>query len=438
MKSKPYTLTEFSQNEMRDYALYTVTSRAIPSMIDSLKPVQRFYLYSSIVNSKTDFKKVSAVSGVVSDYGYAHGETSAASAGQLMAATWNNNICLVEGRGSFGSRLIQEAGAARYVYTRLHQNFNKYIKDIDLAPEHSDPEHLPPAHYIPVIPLVIVNGTKGIATGFATNILPRSPNDVKKACEEYIRTGKIKRRLSVSFPEFKGTTRYDATADRYVCEGVYQKQGKTKLTITEVPYGYDRETYIKILDKLEDDGDIVRYDDKCNAKGFEFEITLKQQTSANWSHDEIMKNFKLSKTFSENLNVIDQNDKLKEYTDERDLIKDFCDYRLTVLQKRIALRLAELTEQIRWLTVKKEFIQAVLDDKIKFKNKAKNQVAEQILATTSAIQDDTDRLLRLNIMSLTKEQVDDLIKDIQQTEANLKYWQSTTDRDQFLSDLSEI
>ena len=189
--SNLYPISDVAKNEWLDFAMYTVEARAIPNMIDGLKPVQRFYLYSSIKNSKKDFKKVSAVSGIISDYGYNHGEQSAAGAGQLMAATWNNNVTLVEGRGSFGTRLIQEAGAPRYVYTRLSENFDKYIKDINLAPEHGDPEHEPPAFYVPIIPLVLVNGTKGIATGFATHILPRDPVDLITACQQYLSTGKI-------------------------------------------------------------------------------------------------------------------------------------------------------------------------------------------------------------------------------------------------------
>jgi len=163
---------------MLDFAQYTVASRAIPNMIDGMKPVQRFYLYSSLVNSRRDFKKVSAVAGVLSDYGYNHGEVSAAGAGQLMAATWRNNICLVEGRGSFGTRQVQAAGASRYVYTKVSANFDRYIKDLELSPAHKDPEHEPPAFYLPVLPLVLLNGAAGIATGFATNILPRDDADV--------------------------------------------------------------------------------------------------------------------------------------------------------------------------------------------------------------------------------------------------------------------
>lgn len=432
-----YTLSQIADNEMREFAMYTIANRAIPNMIDGLKPVQRFYLYSSLVNTPKDYKKVSAVSGVVSDYGYNHGEGSAAGAGQLMAATWNNNICLVEGRGSFGTRQIQEAGAARYVYTRVHSNFNKYIKDIDLAPEHYDPEHVPPQFYIPVIPLVLANGTKGIATGFATNILPRNEKDLIKACKEYLSKGKISKRLVVSFPDFKGTTQYDDLSDRFICQGVFERPSKTQIVITEIPYGYDREAYVKILDKLEEDDQIVSYEDQCSNDGFRFDVKLKIAVANKLTNDDkVIKMFKLEKTFAENLTVIDPDFKLREYKDERELIKDFCDFRLGILQKRIDKSIESKTEEARWLAVKAEFIQAVLEDKIVFKGKNKADVSKQILAETKAIESDCDRLLRLNLLTLTMEQIKDLMEQIKKSKEELVYWQSTTPTDQFMDDLS--
>lgn len=438
MTTKTYTLTEVAQNEMLDFAQYTVASRAIPNMIDGMKPVQRFYLYSSLMNSRRDFKKVSAVSGVVSDYGYNHGEVSAAGAGQLMAATWRNNICLVEGRGSFGTRQVQEAGAARYVYTKVSPNFDRYIKDIELSPEHEDPEHEPPAFYLPVLPLVILNGASGIATGFATNILPRDEADVAA----YIRTlleGKTPRReIGVKFPDFRGTTTYDAASDRYVCEGVWRKVGKTKLIIEEIPYGFDRESYIKILDDLEDEGMIVSYDDQTDNRGFRFEVTLKQNTSAKWKDSEIVRRFKLAKNHAENLTVIGPNDDLREYKDPCDLIRDFVDFRLGILQKRIDREIEQHEELLRWLQVKIEFIEGVLDEKITFKGQTRKQVGDQVLAETTALESDIGRLLALNILSLTKEQVDALRKEIREARAALKYWKTTTPKDQYVEDLDKL
>lgn len=435
---RKYPVSSIASNEWKAFALYTVESRAIPNMIDGMKPVQRFYLYSSIKNSSKEFKKVSAVSGVVSDYGYNHGEGSAASAGQLMAADWSNNICLVEGRGSFGTRLIQSAAAARYTYTRLHENFRKYVKDLELSPKHVDPEHEPPAFYLPVIPMVLVNGVKGIATGFATSILPRDPIALAKACKEYVETGKIKKKVKIKFPHFDGSVEYNTEENRYYCRGVFEKKGKTVLVITEIPYGFDREGYIDVLDKLEERGDIVGYDDLCDKTGFKFEIKLKQQTSALWDDEKLVKEFKLSKPFTENLTVIDESGKLREYEDERDLIADFSNYRLGILQKRIDLRIKEYTEESRWLKVKMQFIQAVIDNKIVFKNKKKAEVEKQIFDHTSALVDDTDRLLKINILSLTDEMVKELKKQISETQNELKYWNTTSSKEQFIKDLDEI
>jgi DNA gyrase/topoisomerase IV subunit A len=435
---REYPISTLARSEWLDFAMYTVESRAIPNMIDGLKPVQRFYVYSSIKNSKTDFKKVSAVSGVVSDYGYNHGEGSAAGAGQLMAAEWSNNICLVEGRGSFGTRLVQSAAAARYTYTRLHKNFSKYIMDVDLAPAHEDPEHEPPSFYIPVIPLVLANGIKGIATGFATNILPRDPEDLARACKEYVETGNIDKKVAIKFPDFKGTVTYNPEENRYYCNGIFEKKSKTQLLITEVPYGYDREGYVKVLDNLEDAGHIVGYDDLCDKSGFRFDVKLKQNSSANWDDQKILAAFKLSKPFTENLTVINQRGRLKEYEDERDLVRDFCAYRMGILQKRIDLRKEEATERARWLLVKMQFIQAVLDDKIKFKNKKKAEVAKQITDETEALDSDVDSLLRINILSLTDEMVKQLLKDISTAKKELSFWEKTTTKEQFLSDLKEL
>lgn len=437
-ESNEYPISQVASNEWLSFAMYTVESRAIPNMIDGLKPVQRFYLYSSILNSKRDFKKVSAVAGIISDYGYNHGEASAAGAGQLMAATWNNNICLVEGRGSFGTRLVQEAGAPRYVYTRLSENFDKYLRDADLAPAHEDPEHEPPAFYLPVIPLVLANGTKGIATGFATNILPRDPDSLSRACRDYVVSGNLTNKPTVKFPEFNGDVTYDPVEGRYVVTGKYEKTSKTVLTITEVPYGYDRESYVKVLDKLEDDNDIVSYEDLCDKQGFRFEIKLKQTGSSSWNHNKIISKFKLSKPLSENLTVIGPDGKLREYKDEMQLIKDFCDYRLTILNKRIEARKAEAIEEVRWLDIKRQFIGAVLEDNIIFKNRKKADVTKQILNVTDALPDDVDRLLRINILSLTDEMVKELEKDIKAAQKELRYWNKETPKSQFEKDLDEL
>ena len=320
----------------------------------------------------------------------------------------------------------------------MHKNFETYIKDIQLSPVHDDPEHEPPSFYLPVLPLVLANGAKGIATGFATSILPRSTKHLAKAVKEYLAKGSIARKLPITFPDFSGSVVYNKEEDKYQVIGTFERKSKTVMIITEVPYGYDREGYIKVLDALEDNNDIVSYEDQCDKTGFRFEIKLKLASANAWTDERIIRKFKLSKPLTENLTVIDQNGKLREYKDERDLIKDFTDYRLTVLQERINLRKKEEVEESRWLKVKMQFIKAVLDGSVQFKNKKKDVVAAQILKVTDALELDVDKLLRINMLSLTDEMVKDLQKQIAECKERLTFWSKTTPREQFESDLSEI
>lgn len=431
-----YTIERLAQNEWLGHALYTVEQRAIPSVVDGLKPVQRFYLYASIQLTSKDFDKVEAVASSVAKLGYHHGESNAADAGAGMAQPFKNNACLVEGRGWFGNRLVPVASAPRYIYSKLGVNFGKFIKDIDLAPIHPDPEVRIPSYYIPVVPLVLVNGAQGIATGFATNIFPRSVKDVKAACIEYLTTGKIKNPLTPSFPEFKGTIEH-IEGKSYMMKGVYSRHSKTKLTISEVPTSFTRESYIQMLNDLEDSEQIVGYEDKCGAHGFLFDITLKRSDDP--SDADIMKMFKLTSRMTENITVIDHNGKLKVYDSPHDLVIDFCNFRLEFMQKRIDKQRVEVKEKARWLPVKAKFIQLILDEKIKFKGMKKNQVGQQIIELISeAVVDDIDPLLKMNILSLTQEQVDSLLQQTKSVEEEVQYWETTTPEDQFKGDLKGI
>ena len=113
---------------------------------------------------------------------------------------------------------------------------------------------------------------------------------------------------------------------------------------------------------------------------------------------------------------------------------------MKVLESRINKRIAQCTSEVNWLTIKKEFIEAVLDDKITFKGNTKLQVIKQIQTTLEShvSNEDGDKLLRLNIMSLTKELVTELEKQIKQANKELKFWRTTSPKKQFASDLEEI
>lgn len=428
-------LKSIIDNEALAFAMYTVENRAIPHIIDGLKPVQRFFLYSTIQNAKTNFNKVAAIAGRVSELGYHHGEGSAADSGQLMANTWNNNLPIIQGRGNFGSRMVQKMAASRYTFCRLHENFFNVFKDIDLSPIHTDKEHIPPAFYLPTIPFVLLNGVKGIATGFACDILPHDPIDVTRCVREYLKTGNITNEPAIKFPEFSG--KIVTINDKMFLEGTYVFSGKTKLEITEIPYKFEREDYIKILDDLEDEGIIVRYDDNCGDT-FNFDITLKRdffsEETEQERHEKIMKTFKLRQGISQNITCIDWNTKLREYDKASDLIRDFVDFRKKYTEQRIQFNINKCEKSFRLASAKVEFIEKIISEELVLKGHTKASAIKQIEKHENLMLFASE-LISMNMYHVTKDEIEKLRKQMKDLKKVLSYWKATDVKTEYLKDL---
>lgn len=440
MQSSIRMLQSIIDNEAREFAMYTVEDRAIPSMIDGFKPVQRFFMYRALLAAKankTKFNKVAAVGGGVSEAGYHHGEESASSAGKLMANTWNNNIPVLEGDGNFGSRLVQKAAASRYVFCRVHDNFWDIYKDTEMAPAHEDPEHLPPKFYLPVIPMVLANGVKGIATGYATDIFPHSKASLIE-CTELAIKGKLNKEPELLFPEFKGTIRPNGQGGIFL-EGKYHIVGKTKLIITELPIKYDREKYVEILDKLEDQGKIVGYKDQCGEHGFQFEVTLKRNEiifgeESEERHELIMKTFNLRQSMTQNITVLDEHGKLREYDKASDLINDFVKIRIQYIEKRIDFQAQKAEYNAALATAKVEFIEKILDGTIVIQGKKRADALADI-KTHEGLKHFAEELIGMSIYRITSDELEKLRKEASEQTKLHQYWLKTTPQKEYMKDL---
>ena len=293
-------VTELIDGQYKDYSKYVLYSRAIPHMIDGLKPSQRKILYTALKTANSNRIKTASLSGnTISQANYHHGDASLNDAITKMVQPYANNVPLLDGEGSFGSRLVPEAAAPRYTYVKMSKNFDAYFSDTVVADKSLDPEDPEPAFYLPIIPWVLVNGIKGIAVGFATEIQPRDPKEIAELCVKHL-NGKdiLQDPLLPSYPDFFGEI-YEENDNMY-CEGAFIVQSQTKLIITEVPIGFNRESYVQVLDKLEDDGKIVSYVDRCDKSGFKFELTLKRGKKL--TNNQIVSMFKLKKKLFSRLN----------------------------------------------------------------------------------------------------------------------------------------
>jgi len=428
-------VTQLIDTQYRDYSKYVLYSRAIPNMIDGLKPSQRKILYTALKTAKTNRIKTASLSGnTISQGNYHHGDASLNEAITKMVQPFSNNVPLLRGEGSFGSRLVPEAAAARYTYVQTHKNFESYFADTMVTDPSVDPEDPEPAFYLPIIPWVLVNGIKGIAVGFATEIQPHNPKDLSKLCKAHLEGKDIsKRKLLPSYPEFKGTIS-EVNGDIY-CEGEFNLKSQTKLIITEVPIGYNRETYVNLLDKLENEGKLVSYTDKCDSSGFKFDITLKRGKSL--TPNQIINTFKLKKKLNQNLTVINDKNELKVYDTTIDIIKDFCNYRLTKYTERYNWLIDKGTTDLKLLMSKIKFIEAVIKGDIEFNNKNKQQIKDELKVLNE--DDETiDILIRMPIYTLCQDELDKLKEQGGALYNQIEEWKVVDVNEQFIKELGEL
>lgn len=435
-------LSDIIDNEAKAYALYTLEERAIPNMIDGFKPVHRFVMYRSLMmgrGNKEKYHKLASIAGGVADIGYHHGEGSAQDSGALLANTWNNNVPFLDGQGNFGSRLVQEAAASRYIFARVGQNFYDIYKDTEYAPKHEDIEHVPPRFYLPIIPTVLLNGIKGIATGFATDILPHSLESVKE-CTLAALNGTLDKEPQVSFPKFNGSV-VCTEEGKYELRGTYEYVGRKSIKITEIPYKFDRATYVeKYLDKLEDDG-FITYEDNCSKAGFGFIVKFKKDyvlgETDEERHEKIMKDFGLIERKSQNLTVIDENGKVKEYDRASDLIKDFVKIRKDYVQTRIDSKIVETQEAFELALAKVQFIKAVIDGDLILQKKTRAQLIKEIEGNTKWAPY-ADKLVSMNIYHITTDEARKLAEQAKVLKADHEYWKKTTAEAEYIKDIESL
>ncbi|QDH49192.1 DNA topoisomerase II [Pantoea phage Phynn] len=419
-------ISDYIRNEALEYALYTINSRAIPHMIDGFKPVHRYFVYSAL-RGGAGFQKVAAVGGAVAMYGYHHGEGSAEDSGSLLAAGWCNNLPLFDRDGFFGSRLVKKPGAGRYIKCRVSSIFKAIYRDEELAPVHPDPDHLPPAHYLPIIPMVLVNGFTGIAKAHATDIPPHCPISVLQGCIAHLKGKPFS--LELKYPDFRGVI------EDGVIKGTYQLQGKTKLLITEIPPKYDREGYMTLLSKLKLKGDVVSYKDRSK-DNFLFEVALKREYANTLKPEKIMKDFGLLENVTPNLNVINEG-VLISYDSTEKLLSDFVDIRIGYYQKRIDKRIAETKEAISKAEAKYAFISYLVEhpDALKGKSRAESV---KFIAGLDKCENHAEMLVQMNIYHLTTDELQKLLDDLTRLREELKHWETTTPKVEYLADLVDL
>ena len=439
------TVTSFFDKEYLDYARYVVENRAIPSCIDGLKPTQRKVVYIANKIWKTGNEKpmklFQLAGRVASEAFYHHGNTSLESSMVGMAQKFKNSLPLLEGVGQFGSLRSPAAGAPRYISAKLHPNFRLLYQDFDLLENKiEEGEKIEPAFFLPIVPTVILNGTSGIAVGFATNILNRNPKDVVDACISTLNNKKMKV-LAPWIQEFKGTFIRDLENPKtWKIKGQYQIINTTTIKITAIPPNYTYERYEEILNLLQEKGIITSYDDN-SSETIEYILKFRRSVlnSLVSSEGKLERALRLNTQETENLTTLDENGKLKIFDKAEDIVKHFVGVRLGWYQTRKDYLIDKTEKQLSLVTNKARFIKDIIDGKLKINNVPKKTIILYLgTADYDEVHGSYDYLLSMAIHSLTKERYEKLLLEKEGCIIALKTLKATDPKEMYLGDLKKL
>jgi DNA topoisomerase-2 len=237
--------------------------RSLPNVMDGLKPSQRKIMWSALKRNLTSEIRVAQLAGYVSEHAaYHHGEASlnGAIVGMAQNFVGSNNINLLAPNGQFGTRLMggSDAGAPRYIHTELMPIVRALLKKEDTAIlDYTEDDGLPvePVTYMPVLPLLLVNGALGIGTGFSTQVLPYNPADLLGAYKHRL-LGHIRDLSTVELIPwwfgFKGNVLAGGDGKTWITKGIYEFENEDAATIRikELPIGTWTQDYKDFLEGL--------------------------------------------------------------------------------------------------------------------------------------------------------------------------------------------
>jgi len=430
-KIKIPTTSDYIKDTSRDYSIYVCEQRAIPNVSDGLKDSQRKALWT-IRNKSEKIKTISLAGEMISGGLYLAGDTSAAMAISMLAAPYVNNVTLLDGIGAFGTRVapVEGIGAPRYTYVKKNKSSDMLLyKDLDIVPvkDNYDGSTKQPEHFLPLIPLVLLNGVSGIAVGWSTDILPRNLKKLVAATQQAL-DGKEPKGLEPSFD-------YLDVSVKNLEPNVWEFTGKVEIVntslvkITELPPNLALEAFRKRLVKMEEEDKIITFVDD-STKVIDIRVTFKRGELKGWTEQDVIEFFKLRQRATERIVVIDWNGtSIRQYTSAETLVKEFVEWRLKWYTTRYAKMLDDDSYELKyWQGIKACFDGKLPERLSKKANKA--EVESDVDMLTSKIGLDAsqiDKIVSLptfkwatDFLGVTKENIARLQGNIKEHKAILK------------------
>ncbi|POM71086.1 DNA topoisomerase 2, partial [Phytophthora palmivora] len=486
---EPGTYVDYDVDEMgytefvnKELILFSMADniRSIPSVVDGFKPSQRKVLFCCFKRNLRSELKVAQLAGYVSEHSaYHHGEQSLQGCIVNMAQDFvgSNNVHLLSPIGQFGTRLMggKDAASARYIFTNLEQLTRRLYDPLDndcLKYLDEDGQSIEPEWYIPIIPMVLVNGSDGIGTGWSSSIPNYNPLDIIKGLRQLI-NGEEVAPLTPWYRGFTGhivekTNSRGADTGNYIVQGLFEVKDESTLVISELPVKTWTQTYKQFLEGLLEAGTIKDFKENHTDVKVLFTITMEPKSLSDITKAPggIVKKFKLESSLStSNMHLFDAAGHIKKYENPKEIMEEFYGIRLEYYELRKKSMLQKLQDQIKLLSNKARFVLAVVEGKLIVNNRKKQDLLEELIAegydqiapklkkktdnedSNESDEEDTniadasrgyDYLLSMKIWSLTKERVDKLRAELQDREQEYTVLEGRTIQDLWLTDLDGL
>lgn len=428
----------FFDNEYLQYCIYVLEQRALPSIIDGLKPGARKIMHAAF-HILTESKKsnfMDLVGTTMSYSKYHHGDAALLGTIKTLGTLHSDNTAPLKLVGSAGDLRSPESAAGRYLYVKL----SKFAKILKKNSEILDYNYdgvikVEPKYYLPIIPLVLTSRTTGLGVGFSFNMhISYNPVSIIDECIAILKTGKIKNPLIPHINEFSGSF-HDSGKGRIYAKGIYKIKGNL-ITINDFAPNVTSKDFEINLEALYQKGYIVKYDDDSE-NSIEYNVLMSSDFMSKYGNkpEKIEKYLMLGQVLKRpTLTVLNEHGKFTEFETVEDVLQyfvEFREYKYATLKSHIV---AKLKEQILVDELMRKFIDLFLSGKIKISKDIKIADTIKQMATF----DIPEEYINTRISKLTKEEYDKLGKQIESTKAELLLTENTAPKDMYINDLTDL
>ncbi len=451
-------ISDFINKELIHFSTYDC-SRSIPNVLDGLKTSQRKIMYVAMKHAVKQEMKVGQLAPKVAELtDYHHGEQSLCGAVIGMAQDFvnSNNLNLLEPHGQFGSRNSggNDAASPRYIFTQVSpvamQLFDSKDKCL-LTHLESDGMKVEPEYYIPVLPMVLINGALGIGTGFSTSVLKYNPRDIAAYIKALLVDKKPKNNLMPWYKGFTGEIKATGPS-KYTTYAVWSFDDKERmLRITDLPIGIWTDDYKKFLEAqlsakespLEDviygNTDTV-VDCRLIFKKDAYEIYK------NMNPEDLVKAFKLSSKLSEtNMYLFNKEQKLQRFENIYDIISYYFEHRLEMYVARKAAMIAQLKYEMLILSNKARFIETVKSGEIDQRKMTEASLFKELQRSFDEDPRSTetgirryDYLTSMGFRSFTNENAQKMKDAVAEKAREIKSLEEITPQQMWITDIDEV